>query len=249
VFSLLLACADGSADGSDWGSSVESMRSVWDVDNNAWDLAAADGTLLSTVQFGGSVLGWDPSTGDVDEVGRDLGQPLGILVHDGTTYLSGTDNSIAGWVGIHEGGRDVTLLAEAGDGGLPMRRPADIAWLEGALIVADPVAEVVWTVQADGSSTTALQQGVEALSVEVLDGSVVVGTESGVFADGEELDSEEAYGLLDYDGRLLATGLAGVREVGGAVFAEGPGRPGSIEVLDGVIYVADQAEGDVWELP
>ncbi len=224
------------------------MAVAWAVDNLAWDLAVDGDRLLSTAQFGGSLWSWSPEDDEVEEVGHDLGQLLGVLVHDGTVYLTGTDNSIAGWVGVFEGGRNVTVLAEAGDAGLPMRRPADITWLDGRLLVADPVAEVVWTVEPDGSSATVYEKDIAVLSVTVFDGELVTGTDSGVFVDGDELDATEAHALDGSTGTLLASGLMGVREVGGRVLGSGPGRPGSIEVLGGLLYVADQAEGSVWTM-
>ena len=249
MLTLLLACTDGSTTGGDSGGSASaaSMSTVWAPTNAAWDLAVDGERLLCTAQFGGSLLGWTPDGGE-EELGRDLGQPLGVLVHEGTVYLSGTDNSIAGWVGVFEGGRDVTVLAEAGDAGLPMRRPADLAWYEGALAVADPVAEVVWSVEADGSSATVLESGVAALSLAVHDGALVVGTEDAVQVGGELLEEREAFGLNSETGALLASGLDGVREVNGALLGEGPGRPGSLELYGDGIYVADQAEGHVWLL-
>ena len=246
---LLLACSIGSTDSDEWETvAAASMSAVWDVENLAWDLAVDDGQLLCTAQFGGSLWAWDPSSDSLEERGHDLGQPLGVLVHEGTTYLTGTDNSIAGWVGVHDGGRNVTVLAEAGDAGLPMRRPADIVFLDGQLLVADPVAEVVWTIDPEGDSATVYESGIAALSVGVFEGDLVIGTEEGVTRNGDVLDDQEAYALNGATGTLLASGLDGVREVGGGVVGEGPARPGSIEVLGDLVYVADQAEGSVFTL-
>ncbi len=261
VLIYLLACTpDGrfgnnSEGGDDTGLFVNSPTAelVWVPDGASWDLAAHQGRVLSTTQHGGSIWAWDPETLAEEEIGADLDEPQAIASDGQTIYFTGTDSGQLGFVATLDSKRTFTVLAEQGDAGLPMRRMEDMVIAPGGyLVIADPGVEAVWRVETDGSSAVAIVQGVEPTCVGYHEGQLYVGTEQAVFSLNEstgeltEVEDVPAYGLFSFEGRLLAGGTSGLREVGGEALVGGLGRAAATVEIDGALYITDQATGEVY---
>jgi outer membrane protein assembly factor BamB len=259
----LLACS-GDGDGlfggrpggsDDTGLFVDAPQAefVWIPDGASWDLATHQGRVVSTTQHGGSIWAFDPGSGEEEEVGADLDEPQAIASDGETLYFTFTDSGQQGSVATLDSKRGYTVLATEGDAGLPMRRMEDMVLSPGGyLVIADPGVEAVWHVETDGSSATAIVQGVESTCVGYHEGQLYVGTEQGVFSLNEssgvlqEIEPIAAYGLFSHAGMLLAGGTSGLREVGGEALVGGLGRAAATVELDGALYITDQATGEVF---
>ena len=262
MWMLLLACSGegdglfgGSGSGSDTALFVNTPGAelIWTPDGASWDLAAHQGRVVSTTQHGGSIWAWDPATGEEEEIGADLGEPLAVASDGDTLYITITDSGQHGLVAILDSKRNYTVLADVGDEGHPMRRPEDMALSpEGHLVVADPGENIVWHVESDGSGAWPIATGVETTCVGFHEGQLYLGTEGEVYSlnenNGELTQVEDiaAYGLFSHQGRLLAGGSGGVREVGGQALVGDIGRAAAIVELDGALYITDQSSGEVF---
>lgn len=228
------------------------LTEVWEVDGLSWDLGVRDGQLLSTTQFGGQIWGWDGS--DEEQVGDRLGEVQAVAVDGDTVYFTVTDSGMTGFVARLDDVRKFTVLADSGDGGLPMRRPEDLVLgPDGALYVADPGAEAVWRVETDGSSAKIVTRDIEALSVGFHAQQLHYGTPDGVYAwdDGTEsaitVHDFPGWGLLSDEGALLVGSEGGVYEDGDLIAPTDEGmRLASMVRWDNEVYVTDQGQGSVW---
>ena len=251
---LLIGCA-GDDPGFPGTTPVEdNLVERWEVEGLTWDLALLDGRVLSTTQFGGSLYAWDPSSDTEEEIGDDLGETLGVVVHQGEVLFTVTDSGMTGYLARLDDVRRYTELVSQGDAGLPMRRLEDLVVGEdGQLYAADPGAEAVWRIAPDGSTAKVVTRGVQPTAVAFHGGRLHWATTDGVYEWDEGTETaiqvldHGGYGLLSDGGELLVGTDEGV-VIDGQLVAQGQGlgRAAAMVRLGDHIYVADQGQGSVW---
>jgi hypothetical protein len=173
---------------------------------------------------------------------------------NGGLWVTMSDTGVEGSVGLLGAGAEVAVQATATASGNPMRRPQEMAVLEGELFIADAAAGTLWRLASGASVVEALVPPADPLTLENWQGELVIGTNDGIYLYRSSawwvLDIRAAYGLAVWGDRLFATNAReGLFEVGGAdQMGSGPARPGSVVAWQNDLYMADEVGGSVWRL-
>jgi len=266
---LLVACppVDKADDTGDSDPDSDSDTTVGDVeaeqllylDDGPGDLDTnADGQLLITTRYGGHVLSWTPGSDGTDTVERSVAGLEGIHVGDGDKiWAAVSDGGIVGATGWLEDSDLVTVASQADDGTL-FRYPRDLVLApDGWLVMVDATVGALFrTDPATGSTTAYYLEIASPRRLLFVGETLFVGGSDGIYTvdypgnTATRVDSREAWGLLEHDGRVLAANDdAKIFELGGdSIGGADIGRPGGMAVLDGTLYVSDLVGSHVYGL-
>lgn len=219
---------------------------------------SAEGDLLITTQYGGHVLSWTPGSKGTDTVERSIAGLEGIWVQGGERiWAAVSDGGMEGAVGWLEDSELVALATQVDDGTL-FRSPRDVAIAsDGTVVTVDATVGAIYRTDPDNGATSMQDVAISSPRRLLIVGETLwVGGGDGVYtmdvAGGEltRVDTREAWGLLEHEGRVLATNDdAKVFEVGGdSIGGAEIDRPGGMAVLDGTLYVSDLVGSYLWAM-
>ncbi len=229
------------------------------VEDGPADLAARpEGGAFITTQYGGHVLSWTPGTSAYDIEERSVSGLMGIeLAEDGRIWAAASDGGMEGAVGFLEDGELVELASQADNGAL-FRYPRDVVVApDGYLVAPDSTVGVLWRTDPSSGATTALEVGVASpRKLLFVEDTLYLGGSEGIYtvaypaATTTQVDTRDAWGLLDFEGMLLAANadskvfVVGGSSIGGSEI----GRPGPMLAIGDTLYVSDLGGSYLWSL-
>ncbi len=218
----------------------------------------SDGRVLVVTRYGGHVLAWTQGIDGYDTYERSIAGIEGIFVGpDDTTWAAVSDGGIVGAVGWLEDSELVTVATQADDGTL-FRYPRDLTLApDGQLLMADATVGALFRSDPTSGATTAYYVDIASpRTLLFLDDTLYVGGSDGVYqveypgSAATRVDSREAWGLLEYDGRILVTNSEQkVFELGGASIGGAEiDRPGALLAIDDTLHISDLGGRYLWSL-
>ncbi len=220
---------------------------------------STDGEILIVSRYGGDVLSWTIGSDGTDTEERSIAGLEGIWVRGGDTIWAATsDGGMVGAVGWLEDS-DMQPVATQADDGTLFRYPRDIALApDGSLVMVDATVSGLFVSEpSSGATSWSTLEIASPRRLLFVGETLYVGGSDGIYtvemATGaaSRVDSREAWGLLEHEGRVLAANDdAKVFELGGDSLGGAEiERPGGMVAVDGTLYVSDLVEPYLYAMP